>query len=473
MKTKSGIAPPVLILYWYSYVSYDFVLFLPNVLQAGLFSAIIAAFLIESYKLLQQNSTDLSAQLLMQISVQLAGLAGNSSMVVQVPEVPQFTAPSSAIRVNALWFAGLICSLATASLAIFVKQCLSEYLAWGCTSAEERIRVRHVRHEGLVRWRVFETAAVLPLLLQVAFLLFLVGLIEFLHDIDRTVWECTMILIVIWLSISAAAVFSPAFSVGCPYKTPLLNRAMQRFRWITSRLGVRSSWETYKSDEARDVHYHFPGDERGIRFDDSYDTPAIVSADETLADDGALMDTIGDCIKHAGGKEIVDITRKILSHRLGIQIHTLSDKIPFDRITTRVLQVAVDVLSVAIRRGVMSSNDQWKEWLKEAVKGLASLMNHVLSNGRAVRIEGGIVAIAQTFVLGLPEVRGVVDILATDSPFVESWSQYEIDGPPDKPYGMSPLPAFSLCILLISCSFRARPTDCECDCCSRRKAARK
>lgn len=430
MNPRLPIAIAISIHSWYLYVHYDFILFLSHVLQAGLFSAILAAFLIESYRLLQRDPTDVSVQLLMQISVQIAALAGNSSAIVQLPEIPQFIVPSSAIRVNALWFAGLLCSLVTASLAMFVKQWLREYLALGCTSTEERIRVRHVRYEGLVRWKVFETAAVLPLLLQIALLLFLIGLSEFLRAINRTVWLSTTVLVVIWLSIYAASIFAPALSIICPYKTPLLDRVMQQLRGLLSRIRYGTSWRERTGCNNR--YYRFPGDERGIRRDNGFDIPAIISADETLADDSALVHIIRDCIERANGPETVAITREILSHRLDTPIASLSDPISFDRIPTRVLEVIVSILSNAIRRDVMSPNVQWTQWLQDAITGLASLMNHVHSNGRAVSITEGVDAISGTFALPLPIVSRVLRILAIDSPFISSWT---LSGPPGTSFG--------------------------------------
>ncbi|KAI0789666.1 hypothetical protein C8Q75DRAFT_701276, partial [Abortiporus biennis] len=182
---------------------------------AGLFSAIIAAFTIESYKTLQEDPNDRSAALLAQILQQLA----NSSSSQSLPTVSSFEASESAIRINVLWFVALICSLTAASLGIFVKQWLREYLHLGCTAPEERIRIRNARYEGLLRWKVFETAAILPFLLQVSLFLFFLGLSEFLRALNRIVWILTTVFIVIWLSSYVMILCIPAISSRCPYKT--------------------------------------------------------------------------------------------------------------------------------------------------------------------------------------------------------------------------------------------------------------
>lgn len=86
-----------------------------------------------------------------------------------------FEPPFWAIRVNELWFASLVCSLATASLGMLVKQWLREYLAIERVSPQERLRARLYRNPAMVQWKVFEIAAILPLLLQVSLGLFFVG----------------------------------------------------------------------------------------------------------------------------------------------------------------------------------------------------------------------------------------------------------------------------------------------------------
>ncbi|KAJ7849042.1 hypothetical protein B0H13DRAFT_1480029, partial [Mycena leptocephala] len=67
---------------------------------AGLFSASLTAFIIESYKTLILDSGDSTVQLLAQISNQLAA-AGNGSNFT-LPEPTHFTPPASSLVCNAL-----------------------------------------------------------------------------------------------------------------------------------------------------------------------------------------------------------------------------------------------------------------------------------------------------------------------------------------------------------------------------------
>ncbi|EJF63183.1 hypothetical protein DICSQDRAFT_56106, partial [Dichomitus squalens LYAD-421 SS1] len=74
---------------------------------AGLFSAILTAFNVQSYQLLQKPSPD------------PARCVGQPYVAATVPDSQ---AEPWAAALNILWFSGLICSLASASVGIMVKQ---------------------------------------------------------------------------------------------------------------------------------------------------------------------------------------------------------------------------------------------------------------------------------------------------------------------------------------------------------------
>ncbi|KAJ7278717.1 hypothetical protein C8J57DRAFT_147799 [Mycena rebaudengoi] len=82
---------------------------------AGLFSASLTAFIIESYKKLSPDAGEAVVALLAQISDQLSGKAGNSTLAV-VPATP-FVPDTAALICNALWFISLGLSLSSALIA--------------------------------------------------------------------------------------------------------------------------------------------------------------------------------------------------------------------------------------------------------------------------------------------------------------------------------------------------------------------
>ncbi|KAF7341627.1 hypothetical protein MSAN_02060100 [Mycena sanguinolenta] len=87
---------------------------------SGLFSASLTAFLIESYKVLQPDSGDLTVAGIAQLSRQLAAIASNTTFVL--PPSPTFSPTAESLWCNALWFISLSYSLTCALLATLVEQ---------------------------------------------------------------------------------------------------------------------------------------------------------------------------------------------------------------------------------------------------------------------------------------------------------------------------------------------------------------
>ncbi|EEB94327.1 hypothetical protein MPER_06873, partial [Moniliophthora perniciosa FA553] len=76
---------------------------------AGLFSAVVTAFVIESYQWLAEDPADTTVTLLIHlISVQASGSQATPF------EPTQFTPDPSSIRINVFWFLSLILSLTSA-----------------------------------------------------------------------------------------------------------------------------------------------------------------------------------------------------------------------------------------------------------------------------------------------------------------------------------------------------------------------
>lgn len=196
----------------------------------------MTAFIIESYKALSEDPTETSAQMLKQISMQISLFMASvnngtaNPIVPQLPDVAStFQAPRSAVRVNVLWFTSLILSLVTASLGILVKSWLHGYLASDHTSPKMRLRVRFFRYLGLHEWGVFEIAALLPLLIQVALGLFFVGLCFFTFSVDSRVGIASIVVVSMWALLVVVSIALPIFASRCPYRIPLPGNL---FTWI-------------------------------------------------------------------------------------------------------------------------------------------------------------------------------------------------------------------------------------------------
>ncbi|KAF8149248.1 hypothetical protein K438DRAFT_1625161, partial [Mycena galopus ATCC 62051] len=93
---------------------------------AGLFSAILTAFLVESYTTLSPDSGGTTVFVLTQISLQLSGIVNGTSFVIPAP--PPFVPPVTSLVCNALWFVSLGFSLSCALIATLVQQWAREFL---------------------------------------------------------------------------------------------------------------------------------------------------------------------------------------------------------------------------------------------------------------------------------------------------------------------------------------------------------
>ena len=95
--------------------------------KAGLFSAVVTAFIIESYKNLQleQQPEDLTNLLLMQLINQTSHFSINGNLIntiIPVPNILSFETSRVPSTINTLWILDLLIALITASLGILVKQ---------------------------------------------------------------------------------------------------------------------------------------------------------------------------------------------------------------------------------------------------------------------------------------------------------------------------------------------------------------
>jgi len=199
-------------------------------LKAGLFSAVVTAFIIESYKALKQDPSEV---LLSRILAQLEGRVNGTD----IPTTPKFTPTPTEIRVNILWFLSLIFSLATVLIGIISLQWLREYLR-PHTDLEPQIAfsLHHLNVESIDQWYLPQIFTALPLLLQLALVLFLAGILDFLWSLNSTVAIPIAVAVglslffLLWTTLlpttQALLLFLPRLPWGnmprspCPYRSP-------------------------------------------------------------------------------------------------------------------------------------------------------------------------------------------------------------------------------------------------------------
>ncbi|TBU21321.1 hypothetical protein BD311DRAFT_772298 [Dichomitus squalens] len=217
---------------------------------AGLFSAILTAFNVQSYILLQSSTPDPTLAVLQQISLQLNSfsvtppgtLVNSTHPITSFAPIPMALVETWAVWLNSLWFSALICSLASASVGILVKQWLHEYEAGISGTSLEIARLRQYRLNHLAKWRVAEIIAILPVLLQVSLALFLTGLLVLLWHLHPTVATITSTLIGVLLSFAMVTTVMPVFWRDCCYLSPptyAIFRVVHRIHFlVTSLRGV-------------------------------------------------------------------------------------------------------------------------------------------------------------------------------------------------------------------------------------------
>ena len=194
----------------------------------------LTAFIVESYKLLQPD-TDSTVTVLKQISSQLNSFTVTPPFVnvtrmdqpISVGNVP-FRASSPAIWLNALWFSSLVFSLGSALLALFVKQWIYEAIVGG--NSRESARLRQYRLNGLLRWRVGTIILILPIMLQLASVLFLVGLVVLLWTLHTAVAAIVSLLVGLLFTFFLTVTVLPVFRSDCSYRSPASSAIYVIFR---------------------------------------------------------------------------------------------------------------------------------------------------------------------------------------------------------------------------------------------------
>ncbi|KAI0666944.1 hypothetical protein C8Q78DRAFT_406810 [Trametes maxima] len=197
---------------------------------AGLFSAILTAFNVQSYQSLQPAPPDhalATVTALQQISAQLSSFATSSTFVnsthpvFQQLDAPPSPVPRSAVWLNGLWFTSLILSLTSSSLCIVVKQWLNEFSSPIQGTTREAARLRQYRLENLERWHVGFIVMTIPVLLQIALALFLAGLLVLLYPLHRGVASVSAGFVGALGAFTLITMALPLVKPGCSYKSPL------------------------------------------------------------------------------------------------------------------------------------------------------------------------------------------------------------------------------------------------------------
>ncbi|KAJ8074315.1 hypothetical protein PM082_012627 [Marasmius tenuissimus] len=175
---------------------------------AGLFSAVVTAFTIESYQWLSEDPSDQSIAILAQISAQL-----NDRNATRFEPTP-FTPSPSLVRINAFWFLSLILALVDALFGLMCKQWLREYRRPTKTRTPEQwLSLRCFRDECFERWCVPSFLAALPIILEMALFCFFAGLLELLWTKHRVPFAIAVIVVGCALAFYIATTLLPGIDI--------------------------------------------------------------------------------------------------------------------------------------------------------------------------------------------------------------------------------------------------------------------
>lgn len=145
----------------------------------------------------------------------------NSTITSDAIGPPPFTAPSDAVRINQLFSISLTCSMLAAFGALLGQQWITSYRRRPTGGFEEERLERQRRLIGAKRWRLEPILKlVLPMLLQFSVILFLVGMVHYLHSLSSSVALPNAIFF--WTGVACIAL-TILFSLSdphCPFKTP-------------------------------------------------------------------------------------------------------------------------------------------------------------------------------------------------------------------------------------------------------------
>ena len=207
------------------------------------------AFTVQSWvTLLQEDKSDTIANALVQVSAQLSGLSTSGTTTPGTAPADRFTripwrVPRYAIWITAFWFSSLVCTLSASLIAIMVKQWLQQYSIRLSGNSHEVARLRQYRYESLLKWHVVSIIAMLPILLQLALILFLAGIVILLWSLHPVLAGIATFLVGLLLVFTSATTVLPAFHPDCFYQSPqalgvfLVVQAFRRlFSWDVKRI---------------------------------------------------------------------------------------------------------------------------------------------------------------------------------------------------------------------------------------------
>ncbi|KAJ7749823.1 hypothetical protein DFH07DRAFT_1034788, partial [Mycena maculata] len=359
---------------------------------AALFSAILTAFIIESYQALQPDPTDAVVGLLTRISGQMSDLVHLSNASISAspqvldaqPHAVSFKPTTSSLLCNTLWFTSLFLSLTCALLATLVEQ-----WAWGFTQKIDGTTAPVVRakifayvYSGLRKFDMHTVVELIPVLLHASLLLFFAGLVAFLVPISPVLVAIASVWLALIVVSYGLLTILPLFRPECPYWTPL-SGILWRFLQMLQRFSLHalhaSSNISYRGPKVNIVDHMV---EQATKISDDSaerDIRALCWTARSTTDGDALelfIDGISDAVLAPEG-------RRYSHDNLIVGLLQDGEARVISRIERFLINCQSDVLSpaVAIRRRVACLKTIWAiVALSESAPELSSSIDSLASS---------------------------------------------------------------------------------------------
>jgi len=198
--------------------------------QAGLFSAVSSAFIVDVQSNLKEDPNEMTAAY-MQIMIHT--MNGSLFPDADPGSVAWTGPPPEIVTVQSLLYASLATSLFAAFLAMLGKQWVNRYLRNRGGSAADKSRDRQRKLDGLENWHFYLAIESLPVMLQFALLLLGCALSLYLWTINRTVAGVAVTVTLFGFTSYVTLTLAAALYYNCPYQTPLSIVARTVIKYLT------------------------------------------------------------------------------------------------------------------------------------------------------------------------------------------------------------------------------------------------
>jgi len=183
-----------------------------NVIQAGLFSAVASAFIVEIQSQLRPDYQELSFVALTMLLNATPGISNQTA-------IPTWSGPDpSDVQAQSIMFASLASALIAAFLATLGKQWLNLHVEG---SFIDRNRHRELRMRGMITWKFKFVMECLPLIMQGSLLLLGYALGQYFWDLSRPVSSVIIGFTAFGVAFYVFIVSAATYSRACPFQTPV------------------------------------------------------------------------------------------------------------------------------------------------------------------------------------------------------------------------------------------------------------